>query len=269
LYLKARPDPAGRQVSCDPKRYNHPVSALPPPAVASAPAAPNQPFTPGQRILLSVITGTATLVLRLLGPTLRFAISWEDDSPGSLEARPFVYSFWHSCMLPAMYLWRGLQIRVMSSDSFDGEYTGRIMRNFGFVKVRGSSTRGAVRALLGMRRELEAGWTVAFTIDGPKGPRYVAKPGPVVLARSTGIPMVVFHMAVERAWVLKTWDGLMIPKPFSRVLMRVSRKIAVPRDADDAEMERSQNQLQLSLDRVREFAEANIHKAGSDEFPIR
>jgi len=167
-----------------------------------------------------------------------------------------------------MYLWRDLQIRVMSSDSFDGEYTGRIMRKFGFVKVRGSSTRGAVRALLGMRRELEAGWTVAFTIDGPKGPRYVAKPGPVVLARSTGVPMVVFHMAVENAWVLKTWDRLVIPKPFSRVLMRVSRRIVVPKNADEAQMERSQNELQSSLDRVREFAETNIHKAGSAEFPI-
>jgi lysophospholipid acyltransferase (LPLAT)-like uncharacterized protein len=244
------------------KRYNHPVSAAP--TLATLP----QPFTLKQRILLWLITWAAFLIIRILGPTLRFAISWEDDSPGSLEARPFVYSFWHSCMLPAMYLWRNLQIRVMSSDSFDGEYTGRIMRKFGFVKVRGSSTRGAVRALLGMRRELEAGWTVAFTIDGPKGPRYVAKPGPVVLARSTGVPMVVFHMAVERAWVLKTWDRLMIPKPFSRVLMRVSRRIVVPKNADEAQMERSQNELQSSLDRVREFAEANIHKAGSAEFPI-
>jgi lysophospholipid acyltransferase (LPLAT)-like uncharacterized protein len=245
------------------------VSATSTPAVANPPAAPNHPFTLKQRILLWLITWTVFLIIRILGPTLRFAISWEDDSPGSLEARPFVYSFWHSCMLPAMYLWRGLKIRVMSSDSFDGEYTGRIMRKFGFVKVRGSSTRGAVRALLGMRRELEAGWTVAFTIDGPKGPRYVAKLGPVVLARSTGVSMVVFHMAVERAWVLKTWDRLMIPKPFSRVLMRVSRRIVVPKNADEAQMERSQNELQSSLDRVREFAEANIHKAGSEEFPIR
>ena len=223
------------------------MSASPTAAVQNAPAAPNQPFTLRQRILLRLITWTAVLILRILGPTLRFCISWEDDSPGSLEARPFVYSFWHSCMLPAMYLWRGLQIRVMSSDSFDGEYTGRIMRNFGFVKVRGSSTRGAVRALLGMRRELEAGWTVAFTIDGPKGPRYVAKPGPVVLARSTGVPMVVFHMAVERAWVLKTWDRLMIPKPFSRVVVAWPVRVAADAVA-----------VQTALDRSVELAEAAL-----------
>ena len=168
-----------------------------------------------------------------------------------------------------MYLWRDRNIRVMSSDSFDGEWMGRIMRKFGFVKVRGSSSRGAVRALLGMRRELEQGWTVAFTIDGPRGPRFVAKPGPVLLARATGVPMAVFHIALEKAWILNTWDRSMIPKPFSRALMRVSRKIPVPADADDSQKERLHAELQSALERVREFAEANVGKVGSAEFPVR
>jgi hypothetical protein len=171
-------------------------------------------------------------------------------------------------MIPAMYLFRDMQVRVMSSDSFDGEYTGRIMQKFGFVKVRGSSTRGAVRALLGMRRALEQGAPVAFTIDGPKGPRYVAKPGPVALSRSTGAPIIVFHIAMQRAWVLKTWDGTMIPKPFTRALVRISRKITVPTGASDDEMSLHQRELQAALDRGREFAEANIAKAGTPQFPV-
>jgi lysophospholipid acyltransferase (LPLAT)-like uncharacterized protein len=238
------------------------------PAVATA-EPPNadqgqRKFTLRERILLWLITAAGTLVIRILGPTIRFSTSWEEGSAGSIEARPMVYSFWHNCMIPAMYLCRNLQIRVMSSDSFDGEYTGRIMKKFGFVKVRGSSSRGAVRALLGMRRELEQGWTVAFTIDGPRGPRYVAKPGPVVLARSTGVPMSAFHIALDRAWILKTWDGCMIPKPFTRALLRVSRQIPVPPDGDD---ELYLKELQSALDRVRIFAEENIHKAGTPEFP--
>jgi lysophospholipid acyltransferase (LPLAT)-like uncharacterized protein len=132
------------------------------------------------------------------------------------------------------------------------------------VKVRGSSSKGAVRVLLGMRREIEQGWTAAFTIDGPKGPRYVAKPGPVVLSRSTGAPMVVFHIALDRAWVLTTWDGAMIPKPFCRALMRISTKIPVPRDGGG---EQYLAELQTALDRVRIFAEENIAKAGTEEFP--
>jgi len=208
-------------------------------------------------------------VVRAIGPTLRFSASFEDGAPPTLETRPIVYAFWHTCIIPSMYLWRDRNIRVMSSDSFDGEWMGRIMRKFGFVKVRGSSSRGAVRALLGMRRELEQGWTVAFTIDGPRGPRFVAKPGPVVLARATGVPMAVFHIAVEKAWILNTWDRSMIPKPFSRALMRVASKIPVPADADDSQKEQLHAELQSSLERVREFAETNVGKVGSAEFPVR
>jgi lysophospholipid acyltransferase (LPLAT)-like uncharacterized protein len=243
--------------------YNKIVSTVVTPATPKL-DRPWRKFTLQQRIALWLIEWAGFLAIRILGPTIRFSVSWEEDSPKSLAERPFVYSFWHNCMIPAMYWCRDLQVRVMSSDSFDGEYTGRIMQKFGFVKVRGSSSKGAVRALLGMRRELEEGWTVAFTIDGPKGPRYVAKPGPVVLSRSTGAPMVVFHIALNRAWVLETWDGAMIPKPFCRALMRVSREIAVPKGGED---EQYLQELQSALDRVRIFAEENIAKAGTPEFP--
>jgi len=237
------------------------------PASDQGTAAPGR-FTLWQRFLLWLITWVGYLAIRAIGPTIRFAVSWEEGSPGSLEARPFVYSFWHNCMIPAMYLWRDLNIRVMSSDSFDGEYTGRIMQKFGFVKVRGSSSKFAVRAVLGMRRELEQGWIVAFTLDGPRGPRHVVKPGPVALARATCVPMVGFHIALTDAWVLKTWDRLMIPKPFSRALMRVGRTIPVPKHADDAQREEALQDLQAVLDRCEEFAEANVMKAGSEEFPF-
>jgi lysophospholipid acyltransferase (LPLAT)-like uncharacterized protein len=216
-------------------------------------------FTLRQRILLWLITWTATLAIRILGPTIRFSTSWEEGSPGSTEARPIVYSFWHNCIIPATYRWRNLHIGVMTSESFDGECIACVIHKFGFEAVRGSSSRGAVRALLGMRRELEQGWTVAFTIDGPRGPRYVAKPGPIVLARSTGVPMSAFHIALKGAWILKTWDGFMIPKPFTRALMRVSRHMPVPPDGDD---EQYLKELQAALDRVRIFAEENVGKPG-------
>ena len=180
-----------------PQRYNTLVSPATTPAPQAAPTPP-RPFTLWQRFLLGLITWAGFLVIRLIGPTLRLAVSIEEGGPASLDTRPMVLSFWHDCIFPATYVWRNLGIRVLSSDSFDGEYTGRIIRKFGFVKVRGSSSRGAVRALLGMRREIEQGATVAFTIDGPKGPRHVAKPGPVLLAGSTGAPMVAFHIAVAK-----------------------------------------------------------------------
>lgn len=251
-----------------PQRYNTLVSAATTPAPQDAPAPP-RPFTLWQRFLLWLITWAGFLVIRLIGPTLRLAVSFEDGAPASLDTRPMVLSFWHDCIFPATYVWRNLQIRVLSSDSFDGEYTGRIIRKFGFVKVRGSSSRGAVRAVLGMRREIEQGATVAFTIDGPKGPRHVAKPGPVLLAGSTGAPMVAFHIAVEHGWILHTWDRSVIPKPFSRALMRISTQVSVPAHSGEAQREAYLGQLQASLERVRAFAEANVAKVGAAEFPVR
>ncbi|MGH9529662.1 MAG: lysophospholipid acyltransferase family protein, partial [Terriglobales bacterium] len=231
-------------------------------SVASTPTVPSSQvsaapqFTLKQRILLSLITWAGVAAIRLIAPTLKITISFEDGAPAGVEDRPMVLSFWHNCVFPAIYVWRNLGIRVMSSDSFDGEYTGRIIRKFGFVKIRGSSSRRAVRAVLEMRRELANGQTVAFTIDGPKGPKYVAKPGPVLLAKATGTPMVAFHIAIDNPWILKTWDGCMIPRPFSQAFMRVSGKIMVPSNADEGQMEGFHSQLQMSLDRVREFAEA-------------
>ena len=224
-------------------------------------------FTLRQRIVLRIIIAVGYWFIRLLGSTLRVSVSREDGAQPTIEQRPLIVSFWHACQIPATYVCRNIGVRVMSSNSYDGEYMGRIIRRFGFVAVKGSSSRNAVRALLGLRRSLQEGWTVAFTLDGPRGPRYKVKPGPVALARSSGVPLSMFHIAVDRAWVLNTWDRLIIPKPFSRVLMRFGKLIPVPQDATDNDLAGYERQLQDSLDRVCEFAEANVSQVGTPEFP--
>jgi lysophospholipid acyltransferase (LPLAT)-like uncharacterized protein len=217
-------------------------------------------FTLRQRIVLRIIIFFGHAAIRLIGPTLRVSVSYEDGAQKTLDERPLIASFWHSCMIPASYIFRDMGIRVMSSDSYDGQYMGRIIHKFGFVAVKGSSSRHAVRALLGLRRALEEGWTVAFTLDGPRGPRRKVKPGPVALARSSGLAMTMFHAAVDKAWVLNSWDRLMIPKPFSRVLIRFGKLIPVSRDASDEQMEMYTAELQSALDRVCAFAEENVGK---------
>jgi hypothetical protein len=231
----------------------------------AAPAPGIRQFTLRQRILLFLITTIGTFAIRSIGRTLRYAVSFEDGGPTSLDDRPLVVSFWHDCILPATYITRNRRLRVLASDSFDGEWIARIVRKFGFTSVRGSATRGGIKGLLGTKREVEQGWTVAFTIDGPRGPRHVAKPGPVLLASATGVPMATFYVAVEKAWVLKSWDRCLIPKPFSRALMRMGRKISVPEDGD---REQYLAHLQASLETVRVFAEENVAKVGSAEFPV-
>jgi lysophospholipid acyltransferase (LPLAT)-like uncharacterized protein len=221
--------------------------------------------------MLWLISWAGYLAIGLIGPTLRFSLSWEEepDPPNAIFERPVIYSFWHRAVFPATWMWRKQSIAVMVSRSFDGEYIARIIEKFGFVTVRGSSSRGGAEALLGMREELEKGQAVAFTIDGPRGPKYVAKPGPVRLSRATGFPMAAFYLALSDRWVLKTWDDFMIPKPFSKVLVRASSKIRVPTEADDAQMSDFQWQLQAALERVTKFAEENVARVGSDEFPLR
>ena len=224
-------------------------------------------WTLRQRIVLSIIVAVGYSFIRLIGATLRIAVSYEEGAQQKLDQRPLVASFWHSCLIPATYIFRDMGIRVMSSYSYDGEYMGRIIRKFGFVAVKGSSSRNPVRALLGLRRALDDGWTVAFTLDGPRGPRHKVKPGPVALARSSGLAMTTFYAALDKAWVLKSWDRMMIPAPFSRVLVRVGKLIPVPKDASDEELARYTEELQATLDRVTAFAEQNVDKAGTPEFP--
>jgi lysophospholipid acyltransferase (LPLAT)-like uncharacterized protein len=237
---------------------------------ATAPAEPAtgpRRFTLRQRIILRIIIWLGYWIIRAIGPTLRVCISHEDGAQQTMEQRPLIGSFWHSCIIPATYICRNLDVRVMSSNSYDGEYMGRIIRRFGFVAVKGSSSRNAVRALLGLRRALGEGWTVAFTLDGPRGPRHKVKPGPVALARSSGVPLTMFHAAVDKAWVLNSWDRMMIPRPFSRVLLRFGKLIPVPASATEEDVERYTAELQVALDRVCEFSEANVNRVGTSEFP--
>jgi len=237
-------------------------------ALAATEVAPTpRRFSLRQRIVLRVIIAAGYWFIRLIGPTLRVCVSRDEGAQQTVGQRPLVISFWHACIIPATYIFRNVGIRVMSSNSYDGEYMGRIIHKFGFVAVKGSSSRNAVRALLGLRRALQEGWAVAFSIDGPRGPRYKVKPGPVALARSSGVPLTMFHIAVERAWVLNTWDRLIIPKPFSRVLIRFGKLIPVPAEASDEDLERYQQELQHALDRICEFAEKNVRKVGAADFP--
>ncbi len=227
-------------------------------------------FTLRERILLWLISWAGYLAIALIGPTLRFSISWEEDPfpPGAIFEKPVIYSFWHRAVFPASWMWRQQRIAVMVSRSFDGEYIARIIERLGFGAVRGSSSRGATGALLGMKSVLEQGESVAFTIDGPRGPKYVAKSGPVLLSKITGFPMSAFYVALNDPWVLKTWDDFMIPKPFSKALVRLSRKTVVPAGADDSQVADYHGQLQAALERVTRFAEENVGRVGSKEFPV-
>ena len=216
-------------------------------------------FSFRQRISISLITWAGYLLIRWLCPTLRFAVIREEGclTDGCRNTRG-IWCFWHRCLIPAGYRFRGNQLAVMISRSFDGEYIARILQRLGYRTVRGSSSRGAVGALIGMRRELEQGHPAIFTIDGPRGPRYVAKPGPVMLAKKSGQPISCFYIAVERAWILNSWDRMIIPKPFSRACAYFSSPMAVPAEASEQQLNVLHQRMQETLERCRRKAEEQI-----------
>jgi len=244
---------------------------------SSAAVEPDEPsvletrrFSLRQRILLLLIGWASYLAISLIGPTLRYSISFEEppSPPDATHESPVIYSFWHRAVFASTWLWRKAGIAVMVSRSFDGEYIARIIEKLGFIAVRGSSSRGGASALLGLKSQLQQGSSVAFTIDGPRGPKYVAKPGPVLLSRASALPMAAFYVALSDAWVLNTWDAMMIPKPFSKALARMGAKMRVPAEADEAQMAEYHTQLQAALERVTRFAEENVARVGSAEFPV-
>ncbi|HET9839087.1 MAG TPA: lysophospholipid acyltransferase family protein [Candidatus Angelobacter sp.] len=219
-------------------------------------------FTLGERIKLGLISWAGYLLVRVIGATLRYELITEPGCLGEgFDSPPLsIWCFWHRCVIPATYRLRGNKIAVMTSRSFDGEYIARIIQKLGYIPVRGSSSRGGAAALLGMRTQLEQGHAVAFTIDGPRGPRYIAKPGPVVLAKKTGVPISCFYVALKSAWVLNSWDRMMIPKPFSRAAFYASSPIHVPPDATNEQMSGLHQQMQEALERCRAKAEAVFSK---------
>jgi lysophospholipid acyltransferase (LPLAT)-like uncharacterized protein len=218
---------------------------------------------------IPVIAAFVYWAVRLIGPTLRFEVVGVHNAVQIREqGEKGIGAFWHRCIFPAAWFWRKRGIVVMNTVHFDGQWTRRVIERLGFGTVQGSSSRGGVEALAGMAKRLGEGNHVAFTIDGPRGPRYVAKPGAVILARRTGAPVSAFHIAVKRGHTFrKAWDLFRLPFPFSRAVMFVAPPVRVPADADGETMKEKQVEVQAALDRVRDAAESwfTLSESGRDE----
>ncbi len=204
-----------------------------------------------QRLLIRAADLVFYLLIRVVGATVRFRVEgWEHWEEATRGGRLPVYVFWHDRVFLGTYFWRRRRIVVMTSQSFDGEYIARFIQRFGYGAARGSSTRGGVGALVEMARLSRAGCPTAFTIDGPRGPRHVAKMGAVLLAKKTGQPVLPFSVNARRHVEIPSWDRFQIPLPFTRATVRIAPPIYVPPDADEAETARKHDELQRALDEV-------------------
>lgn len=176
------------------------------------------------------------LLVRALGWTWRIRVSYDDDVRRlRAEGKPIVFMIWHGQMLPLLYHHRNERVAVLISEHADGEIIARIATRLGYQTVRGSTSRGAARALLGLARVVGEGRDLAITPDGPRGPAKSLAPGPVIIAQRSGAPLIAAAVSVSRAWHLKSWDQFVIPKPFARLQVAYSSPTMVTAsDARDA-----------------------------------
>jgi lysophospholipid acyltransferase (LPLAT)-like uncharacterized protein len=210
-----------------------------------------------RRVQVPIIAAAVYSVIRTLGPTLRYEVlGWQRAERVYAMKKQCIWAFWHRVIIPVVWWYRNHGVVVMNTTAFDGQWTRKVIEWLGYGTAQGSSSRGGLRGLAVMARRLEEGLDCAFTIDGPRGPRYVAKPGPVMLARKTGCPVMVFHIGVERGKTFeKTWDHFLLPRPFSRTVMLFAPPIYVLPDADRETLEAKHAEMQKELERVRDIAE--------------
>lgn len=196
-------------------------------------------FSRKQKLLLAVVPPLAAGLIRLLGTTWQVRDVQASGAPvGHRVPGPTVFAFWHESLLSCAWRFRGLGIAILISRSFDGELIARTVERLGFLAVRGSSSRGGAAGLRGMVEAYGAGRICAFTADGPKGPRRVAKAGPVQLAELAGADWVgCFHAEPERAWRLRSWDRFAIPKPFTTVRFGWPAHVPVQMEAVQAALD--------------------------------
>jgi hypothetical protein len=201
-----------------------------------------------KRIQAAVIAAVGYRLATWLGRTLR----WREAGASNLDTvarsgRLPIMAFWHGRILPGTLYFRGRGIVVITSENFDGEWIAGIIERFGYGTARGSSSRGGLRALLQLKRDMAAGHPAAFTVDGPRGPGRVAQPGAVWLAKATGQPVVPFHIEASRHWTLASWDRTQIPKPFATMAIAIGEPFYVSPDSDDDGLERARQDLQQRL----------------------
>jgi len=211
-------------------------------------------FTFTQRLILAVAPRVVWLLLWIVSRTWRFEeIAEASVTPlvGGLGAGAEIFCFWHQCVLPCTVYFRRTGATILISRSFDGELITRILELFGFHAVRGSSSRGAREGLLGLKQVIDSGTPAIFTADGPRGPIYQTKMGPIKLAQMTGARIGAFHLQPERAWVMKSWDRFLIPKPFTRIAVSWARWTYVPVDLPIEEFETKREELNAAIERAR------------------
>ena len=212
-----------------------------------------------KRLQARLIPAVGYPFVAALGATFRWRSEGAEQYQRVLATvRQPIMAFWHGRILPATVYFQRRGIVVITSENFDGEWIAGIIERFGYGTARGSTSRGAVRALVQMKRDMTAGKPAAFTVDGPRGPAKVAQPGSIWLAQATGNPIIPFHIESDRHWTANSWDRTQIPKPWATVAIAIGEPLEIARGGDEQAIEAGRLELEARLRALEARAHAML-----------
>lgn len=195
-----------------------------------------------------LVSRLASLIIRVLRMTMRVRCEGMEHIEGiRRQEGTYIHAFWHGHLLLMPYAYSGERMAIMISEHRDGEYIARTMARFGHQSVRGSTSAGGAAALRGVVRLARDGYDIGFTPDGPRGPRHKAQMGVVAAARMTGLPIVPVAFGAAPARALGSWDGFVLPSPFSRGVFVYGSPLEVGHEAGREEMEAALASLEERL----------------------
>jgi lysophospholipid acyltransferase (LPLAT)-like uncharacterized protein len=204
------------------------------------------------RFLLTSVGIFGWIVIQFLARTWRFEIhGLEYFKKLETDKIPIIYAFWHGRILASTYFWRNRGIVVLTSENKDGEYIAQVIHRFGYGSSRGSSSKGAVKGTIGLIRTLKQGAHVAFTVDGPRGPRYQVQQGVTWLASYSQHPILPFHIEAKRAKKFSSWDQFQVPLPFSSVRVDIAEPMILEKDLSEEVLEQKRIELENTLNDLR------------------
>jgi lysophospholipid acyltransferase (LPLAT)-like uncharacterized protein len=207
-------------------------------------------------------------LLRLLGASWRVRVLGQEHEEACRRAGGFIYTFWHGRLLPLTYLRRQRGITVLVSLGRDGESITQVLDRLGYATVRGSSSRGGLRALLQMARLGREGHVLGFTPDGPRGPRGEVQSGVLITAQRAGIPILPMSVSVRPGRFLSSWDRMLVPGPLARLALVFGPPIRIPAGiAPEAAVREWGPQVKAALDAVSVRADREVGVAPIDRDP--
>jgi len=216
-------------------------------------------LTFGKRLKFFLVRMAGALFVLALGATWRLkfrGLKYEREVRKN-GCRP-IYAFWHGRLLGLVYAYRDRKAQIMISEHGDGEMIAQVANQLGFGSVRGSTTRGGLRALRALGRRLDAGFDAAITPDGPRGPRHVLQAGAIYMAMRSGHPLVPVTSSGWPKWTFNSWDRFNLPKPFSTLLVRLDRPMYVPPNLDEKEREKYRLEFEKQMIELVDTADREV-----------